>query len=157
MPYYRCYRTKDDKYMAVGCIEPQFFAIMLEILKIGPDEFGGQNNPKEWPAQHATLEAVFATKTRNDWAALFDGTDACVTPVLNYLEAAEHPQNKARGGLTQNGPYIHPAPTPKFQTYSQTPNNDILAANSHRDEILAELGYDEETIATFKAASVIKP
>jgi len=75
MPYYRCYETSDGKYMAVGCIEPQFFALMLDILDINPDEFGGQNNPKHWPAQHKHLETLFMTKSRDDWAALFDGTE----------------------------------------------------------------------------------
>jgi len=98
MPFYRCYATKDDRYIAVGCIEPQFFALMLSILDIDASTFGHQHDPKEAASQHAKLEAIFASKTRDEWSDIFDGTDACVTPVLDYIEAASHKQNTARGG-----------------------------------------------------------
>ena len=112
MPYYRCYTTKDNKFMAVGCIEPQFFAEMLSKLEIDPQAFGPQNKPEHHAAQHQKLEALFASKTRDEWAVVFDGSDACVSPVLTYEEAADHPQNVARGGLTQQGPFIHPRSAP---------------------------------------------
>ncbi|MEE9347129.1 MAG: CaiB/BaiF CoA-transferase family protein [Robiginitomaculum sp.] len=96
MPYYRCYATADNRFIAVGCIEPKFFAIMLEKLGIDPSAFGGQNDPACRLSQRAQLETIFASQTRNHWAAHFDGTDACVTPVLNYSEAACHKQNSAR-------------------------------------------------------------
>jgi alpha-methylacyl-CoA racemase len=72
---------------------------MLSKLEIDPKEFGPQNNPKHHAAQHEILEKLFASKTRDEWAQLFDGSDACVSPVLTYEEAVEHPQNVARGGL----------------------------------------------------------
>ncbi|WP_418152962.1 CaiB/BaiF CoA transferase family protein [Litorimonas sp. RW-G-Af-16] len=68
MPYYRCYKTKDQRFMAVGSIEPQFFKLLLEKLEIAADEFGKQNDPKQWAQQHEKLEAIFATKTRNEWS-----------------------------------------------------------------------------------------
>lgn len=113
-PFYRCYETSDGKYMAVGCIEPQFFALMLSLLEIDANEFGFQMNPQEWPKQHQTLEQTFAQKTRDEWAKIFDGTDACVTPVLTYQEACEHPQNQARGGLNVKDGLVHPQLMPQF-------------------------------------------
>ena len=87
-PFYRCYGTKDGKYMAVACIEPKFFAAMLDVLGIADTDYGGQYAKGSWPAQHRLLEATFSTKTREAWSTLFDGVDACVTPVLDFGEAA---------------------------------------------------------------------
>jgi alpha-methylacyl-CoA racemase len=87
-PFYRCYMTADGKFMAVGCIEPQFFAAMMERLPIDAEAFGAQLDFGSWARQHEMLEDVFATKTRDEWEAIFAGTDACVTPVLDYVEAA---------------------------------------------------------------------
>ena len=146
MPYYRCYETSDGKYMAVGCIEPQFFALMLDILDINPDEFGGQNNPKRWPAQHQHLEKLFMTKSRDDWAALFNGTDACVTPVLTYLEAPSHPQNAARGGLDEHQGRIHPAAAPKFNSTQNDINYDLAIPGAQTRRLLMDAGLNEAAI-----------
>ncbi|MCD7107786.1 CoA transferase [Rhizobium sp. DKSPLA3] len=113
-PFYRCYRTSDHKFMAAGAIEPQFFARMLGVLGIDPVDFGPQNDPAAWPAQHRILEKVFASRNRDDWAALFDGVDACVTPVLDYLEAPSHPQNRARRSHLRAGDLVHPHEAPRF-------------------------------------------
>jgi len=117
-PYYRCYKTADEKFMAVGPIEPQFFAEMLKIIGVSAEDYGDQNNRKLWPAQHARLEKVYASKTRDEWAALFDGTDACVTPVLTLEEAHEHPHNKARDSHVDVGAFTHPHLAPRFSRAS---------------------------------------
>jgi len=158
-PFYRCYTCADGHFIAVGCIEPQFFAEMLRLLDIASDDFasddfGPQNDRARWPAQHQTLEATFASQSRNHWAALFDGTDACVTPVLDYVEAAAHPHNVARDALTQSGPFTHPAPAPRFGT-PIAPATDIAAAGSDSAAILQELGYDAATLARLKASGAI--
>ena len=93
-PYYRCYAAKDGGYMAVGCLEPKFYAQMLTLL--GLEDFGGQNDPALWSAQSQLLSKTFASKPRAHWEALFENSDACITPVLSYKEASHHPQNKAR-------------------------------------------------------------
>ena len=156
MPYYRCYATRDEKFMAVGCIEPQFFALMLEKLDIDPESFGGQNNPKNWPAQHAKLEAIFASKTRDEWAEIFDGSDACVSPVLSYIEAAEHPQNIARGGLKKERQFIHPGRAPKFASDADKFSNVISGANDHAAEILAIAGYEENKLDELRRQGILQ-
>jgi len=93
-PYYRCYETQDGGFMAIGCLEPKFYAEMLSLLAL--DGFGGQNDPALWPEQIEILRKTFAAQTRAYWEALFENSDACVTPVLTYEEAPHHPQNKAR-------------------------------------------------------------
>lgn len=155
MPYYRCYATSDAKFMAVGCIEPQFFAMMLAKLEIDADGFGAQNNPKNWADQHAKLEAIFASKTRDEWAQIFDGSDACVSPVLSYVEAAQHPQNVARGGLKKEGQFIHPGRAPKFASDEDSFSANVPGANDDSDEIMALTGYSDEKLKELRTAGII--
>ena len=154
-PFYRCYETADGKYMAVGCIEPKFFAQMLDVLEIEAADFGGQYDLKLSHTQHEKLEDVFAKQTRDHWAEKFDGTDACVTPVLNYVEAASHPQNVARGGLKQNGPFIHPRPAPRFESTDIKDEFQVSAKGSATRETLRGLGYDDALIERLIADKVI--
>ena len=154
MPYYRCYETQDGKYMAVGCLEPQFFAIMLGLLEIDPQDFGAQNDTEQHAEQHKKLEVIFAQKTRAQWANIFDGSDACVTPVLSFNEAPNHPQNQARGGLKQHGMFTHPRSAPIFGTNYEDEVFDIPSANSHAEELFDELGYSEDMITGLKAQNI---
>ena len=154
-PFYRCYETADGKYMAVGCIEPKFFAQMLDVLEIEAADFGGQYDLKLSHTQHEKLEDVFAKQTRDHWVEKFDGTDACVTPVLNYVEAASHPQNVARGGLKQNGPFIHPRPAPRFESTDIKDEFQVSAKGSATRETLRGLGYDDALIERLIADKVI--
>ena len=142
MPFYRCYATKDGKYMAVGCIEPQFFTIMLDRLAIDAGSFGGQMDKSKHAEQHARLEAIFATKTRDEWADIFDGTDACVTAVLDYQEAQNHPQNVARGGFKKAGPFTHARPAPVFNGKPAATNTDIPMSADDPIDVLNSLGID---------------
>lgn len=144
-PYYRCYETSDGLYMAAGPIEAQFFAIMLEKLEIDPAEFGGQNDFSKWPAQHKMLEATFKSKTRAEWAEIFEGTDACVTPVLDYVEALSHPQNVARGGLKRTNGRVHPRTAPAFAGRAE-PEFTIAPSGFHTREVLTEAGYSDPEI-----------
>lgn len=111
-PFYRCYTCRDGRFVAVGALEPQFHAALLAGLDLPPEAFP-QYDLAGWPTQHRRLEAIFATRDRDDWAAHFAGTDACVTPVLTLAEAPAHPHNAARGTFFgPGGP--QPAPAPRF-------------------------------------------
>jgi alpha-methylacyl-CoA racemase len=155
MPFYRCYETSDGKYMAVGCIEPQFFKVFLDLIEVDPDSFGGQMDKREHAAQHAKLEAVFKTKTRDDWAAIFTGTEACTTPVLDYIEAQKHPQNRARGGLNKHGMFVHSRPAPVFGADYDVPDPALASLNGARDDITAMLGYDTDKVAQLISAKIL--
>ncbi len=155
MPYYRCYKTSDDKFMAVGCIEPQFFAIMLETLNIEPGSFGEQNDKAAHAGQHAKLEEVFALKSRDEWAAIFDGLDACVSPVLDYVEAAEHPQNIAREGLKRSGPFTHPRTAPVFSRGLKDDPFAIPLKAAHTRQVLQEAGLNHTQIETLIDQNVV--
>jgi alpha-methylacyl-CoA racemase len=111
-PFYRCYACRDGRFVAVGALEPRFYAALLAGLGVPPDQ-APQYDPSGWPALHARFEALFATRDRDDWAGRFAGTEACVTPVLSLAEAPAHPHNAARGTFVDRG-LVQPAPAPRF-------------------------------------------
>lgn len=111
-PFYRCYACRDGRFVAVGALEPQFYAALLQGLDIPPEE-APQYDVAGWPGLHARFAAAFAARDRDDWAARFDGTDACVTPVVTPAEAPGHPHNAARGTFVDQG-VVQPAPAPRF-------------------------------------------
>lgn len=113
-PYYRCYRCADGRFVAVGAIEAKFFAEMLARLGISADEFGAQHDTSLHKGQMARLESEFAKKTMVDWAGIFAGSDACVTPVLTYEEVASDLHMAARSALTDVQGINHPAVAPRM-------------------------------------------
>ncbi|MFC4604880.1 CaiB/BaiF CoA transferase family protein [Rhodococcus kronopolitis] len=113
-PYYDTYETADGKYMAVGAIERQFYAVLLEGLELDPADLPGQNDAKAWPVLRKLFTERFLSKTRDEWAAIFDGTDACVTPVLTFAEAPDNPHIAARGSLVELDKVVQHRPAPRF-------------------------------------------
>ncbi|WP_295494670.1 CaiB/BaiF CoA-transferase family protein [Sphingorhabdus sp. EL138] len=155
MPFYRCYLTSDGKFMAVGCIEPQFFAAMMERLPVDEDLYGGQHDRTAWAMQHELLEDVFATKTRDEWEAIFAGTDACVTPVLDYVEAPSHPANAARQAFVQDGRWVHPQVAPRLATQPLATHFDVATKGGDYADILTEAGLGEHEISQLIAAGAV--
>lgn len=117
-PYYRTYETADGKYMAVGAIEPQFFAQLVAGLGLGADEIPGQFELTRYDEMREILTERFKSKTRDEWTKIFAGTDACVTPVLTWGEAAENEHLRARSTLVAVDGVDQAAPAPRF---SRTP------------------------------------
>lgn len=117
--FYDSYETADGKYVAIGAIEPHFYAHLLKVLGLGDDAgFAAQFDGSRWPALKDRLTAIFRTKTRDEWCALMEGTDICFAPVLSLSEAPAHPHNVARNAFVEVGGMIQPAPAPRF---SKTP------------------------------------
>jgi alpha-methylacyl-CoA racemase len=117
-PFGRAYETADRRHVVAAAIEPKFYAAMLEGLGLDPATLPRREDPRNWPALHERLAAAFRTKTRDEWARVFEGRDACVTPVLDMSEAPLHPHNVARGAFTTQQDTPVPAPAPRF---SRTP------------------------------------
>lgn len=117
-PFYRTYACADGKFVAVGPIEPQFYAILRDKLGLSDALFDRQNHKGAWPAMRARLAEAFAKKTRDEWAAAFAGSDGCVTPVLDLAEAPRHAHFEARQTFVNRGG-MQPAPAPRF---SRTPS-----------------------------------
>jgi alpha-methylacyl-CoA racemase len=115
-PFYRCYPCADGRYVAVGAIEPQFFRALLTGLSLDPAAID-QHDRSRWPQVAALIADRFATCSRDEWAAHFEGTDACVTPVLTMPEALVHPSNQSRRAHVEFEGLLHPAVAPRF-TYN---------------------------------------
>ena len=157
-PYYRCYTTADEKYMAVGCIEPQFLSAMLTGLGVSVSEYGAQHDETQYPQQIAMLSNIFAKKKQQEWVAVFDGTDACVTPVLSYKEAAVHPHMQARSALTDMDGLLHPANAPVFSGVSSDPDTNMPDDGQHTRAILESAGFDEAKITKLlDLGAVVQP
>lgn len=141
-PFYGVYQCADGKFLSVGAIEPQFYALALNILGLAPDALGPQHHQPDWPAGRAKLAAIFATRPRDDWAALFNGTDACVAPVLTLAEAASNAHMAAREVLTPEAGHFCPAPAPRFSRTPSTLKTGYAAAGEGGAEMLASWGVN---------------
>jgi alpha-methylacyl-CoA racemase len=113
-PYYDSYETRDGLYMAVAPIEPRFYELMVEGLGLRIEDLPDRDDPANWPRLKRLFADIFRTRTRAEWTEVFDGTDACVTPVLSITEATVHPHNTARGTYPGAFGVTQPAPAPRF-------------------------------------------
>lgn len=113
--FYDTYETSDGKWISIGSIEPQFYALLLEKTGLkGDPAFAPQMDPRVWPDLKARLAALFLTRTRDEWCAIMDGTDICFAPVLSLREAPKHPHNTARETFVEDEGMVMPAPAPRF-------------------------------------------
>lgn len=120
--FYDSYETADGKYVSIGSIEPQFYALLRDKAGLVEDaDFDAQLDPRRWPALKAKLAALFRTRTRDEWCALMEGTDICFAPVLDFDEAVAHPHNVARGTFVEAGGVVQPAPAPRYSGLTLTP------------------------------------
>jgi alpha-methylacyl-CoA racemase len=146
-PFYGTYETGDGKYVAVGAIEPVFWAALLAVLEIDLATFPDQMDRAAWPEMRAQLAEAFLTRTRDDWVMRAAGKDACLAPVLTMDEAWAHPQMTARNTFVEFGGLTHPAPAPRL---SRTPGQLRRPApepGAHRDEVLRDWGLGDEGTA----------
>lgn len=134
-PFYRCYETSDGEYMAVGAIEPQFFAALLTGLGLSPDEVPGQLDIGSYPRMYDVFAKRFASRTREEWTKIFAGTDACVTPVLTWSEAATNDHLNARSTVITAHGVEQAAPAPRFSRTPAGPVGPPPAATTPLTEI----------------------
>jgi len=140
-PFYQTYETFDGKYVAVGAIEDRFYAQLLEGLEIDPTSLPGQNDVENWPEIKLRFSQVLKTRRRDEWTAIFEGKDACVTPILELDEVAKHPHNRHRNLLVSIDGVLQPTPAPRL---SRTPGSVAKGGGSRGSntrDILVELGY----------------
>jgi alpha-methylacyl-CoA racemase len=136
--FYEVYETSDGGHMAVGAIEPQFYAELLRLLELDPAEFP-QFDRDRWPEFKERLAQIFRTRTREEWATIFEPAEACTTPVLGLFEAASHPHNVARDGFADVDGTTVPAPAPRF---SATPAELSSSEVAEGDEVLRRWGAE---------------
>ncbi|MEW9918022.1 CaiB/BaiF CoA transferase family protein [Marimonas sp. MJW-29] len=146
-PFYRCYTCADGKFIAVGGLEPQFYALLLDGLNLPADYVASQNDKATWPARAEEFARIFATRPRDAWADVFDGTDACVAPVLTFSEAKTHPHVAARGTFVSPGDVLQSAKAPRFGRSVPDDVTPPSAAGADTAEVLGALGLTDAEIA----------
>ncbi len=149
-PWYDVYETSDGKYVSIGSIEPKFYEDLIQRLGLNGQTLPAQNDRKGWPALRKVFSEKFKSKTRDEWCAAFDGSDACFAPVLTFSEAHRHPHNALRHTYVESGRVVQPAPAPR---YSRTPGA-IRRAPPERGEggrqALLDWGFSEAEVSSLK-------
>ncbi|MFV3371294.1 CaiB/BaiF CoA transferase family protein [Pseudomonas sp. NY15435] len=152
--FYDTYECADGRHIALGAIEPQFYAEFLQRCGIDDPQFQGQMDPRQWPALKEKLSALFRQRNRQQWCELLEGTDACFAPVLDWAEAAEHPHNRERGTYLELDGVLQPAPAPRFsRTPAATPTT--ASGDSQSAAVLRDWGLPQVRIDALKSAGVI--
>jgi alpha-methylacyl-CoA racemase len=155
-PYYEVYETADGLHMAVGAIEPQFYAELVRVLGLADDPlFARQNERSRWPAMKTAIAAAFRTRTRDAWAQAFHGVDACVSPVLDWTEAASHPHNRARSAFVDANGVLQPAPAPRLSRTPAALDRAPPRPGEHTRTALADWGFAGDEIEALLAVGAI--
>lgn len=148
--FYDTYACADDRYIAVGAIEPKFYAELLRLCGIDDPAFDSQMDPRQWPELKDRLAAIFRTRTRAQWCELLEGSDACFAPILDWDEAPVHRHNQARGTFVDIDGVTQPAPAPRFsRTPAETP---VSPAANHRDgeRVLSDWNVPPELVEALR-------
>lgn len=154
-PWYASYRTSDDQFICIGPVEPKFFRVLVDCLGLDREVVSWQYDTSKWPELRGLFEATFATKSRDEWRQLLEGTDACFAPVLEMQELAEHPHVKARRTIVSVDGIDQPAPAPRF---SRTPGaiaRPPSVAGTHSAQALSAWGVDEQAVRRLVADGVV--
>jgi alpha-methylacyl-CoA racemase len=153
--FYGVYQTSDGKYVSIGSIEPQFYALLLEKTGLAGESLPHQMDARHWVELRARLEAIFRTRTRDEWCAIMEGTDLCFAPVLGFDEVTKHPHMRARGTFYENDGAWQPAPAPRFSRSAPAQPATPVATGADTDAVLGGLGLGESEIVELRGAGVV--
>ncbi len=154
-PFYDSYETKDGKFVAVGALEPQFYAELLAKTGLGSEDLPKQMDRDGWPVLRQRFTELFKSKTRDEWDKVFEGSDACFAPVLTMTEAAAHPHIKARGTVVDFEGILQPAPAPRFSRTKAEITRGQAKPGAHTDEVLTEWGFSTDDLKKLRDAGAI--
>ncbi|MFF0492452.1 CaiB/BaiF CoA transferase family protein [Nocardia sp. NPDC004068] len=156
-PYYRTYRCADGKEVAVGALEPQFWAELVKRIGLADDPLMSRRDDRScWPQLQARLAEHFATRTRDEWVELTEDSDACLTPVLSLAESLADPHLRARNAFRNIDGSAHPAPAPRFRRAGERAPTPTPMVGEHTAAILADLGYSDDEVDALRAAGAIR-
>jgi alpha-methylacyl-CoA racemase len=151
--FYDTYQCADGKWVSIGSIEPQFYALLLEKTGITDPEFARQMDRSAWPALREKLATVIATKTQDQWSEIMGGTDVCFAPVLDLDEAPKHPHNVARETFVELGGVVQPAPAPRFSVTPGAIQGPPPGIGAHDREALLDWGFSQDEVAALTGAA----
>jgi alpha-methylacyl-CoA racemase len=153
--YYNVYETRDGKYVAVGSIEPKFYAELLRLTGLDREELPHQNERSAWPALTERLAAIFRTKTREEWCRIMEGSEVCFAPVLSMQEAPAHPHNRARGTFIEVDGVVQPAPAPRFSRTPSAIQRPPAKPGEHTEEALRDWGFSAAEVEELRKSGAI--
>jgi alpha-methylacyl-CoA racemase len=148
--FYDTYQCADGKWISIGSIEPQFYALLLEKTGITDPEFANQMDRSAWPSLKAKLQDVLRTKTQAEWCAIMDATDICFAPVLDLEEAPKHAHNVARETFVTVEGVVQPAPAPRFSATPGAIQGPPPRIGAHNDEALTNWGFTAAEVAALE-------
>ena len=154
-PLYNTYQCIDEEWICIGCIEPQFYALLREQLKLEDELWDQQWDRKLWPLQKKLLKNIFNKKTRTDWGNILGDLDVCFAPVLNLDEIMDHPHSKARGVFLAPGGNIQPAPAPRFSRTPGTIQSPPVRPGENNSEALERWGFEKNEIEALRNDRII--
>jgi alpha-methylacyl-CoA racemase len=153
--FYEVYETADGKYMAIGAIEHQFYAELLERTGLKDEDLPFQMDREQWPSLKDRFTALFKSKTRDEWQSILEGTDACAVPVLSMTEAPSHPHNVARQTFVVQDGVTQPAPAPRFSRTTAEIAGPAPAPGQHTEDALAAWGFTADEVAKLREAGAV--
>lgn len=154
-PFYDTYETADGRAIAIGPIEPQFYAELLDRIGADKDRFTGRNEPARWPDLKRELARLFKTRTRESWCEILESTDACFAPVLSLVEAPGHPHNRARGTYLELDGFLQPAPAPRFSRTVPEIRHGQRPAGADGERVLRAAGLTEYEIDALRRKNIM--
>ena len=155
--FYDVFECSDGRHVAIGAIEPQFYAELRRLTGLDKDpELDAQMDRARWPEMKEKFAAVFRTRTRDEWCALMEHTDACFAPVLSMAEAPTHPHNVARGTFTEVAGVMQAAPAPRFSRTPGSIDRPPAHAGQHTDEALADWGFGADEITKLREVGAVR-
>jgi alpha-methylacyl-CoA racemase len=153
--FYDTYETSDGKFISIGSIEPQFYALLLEKACLDPEVFREQGDASSWPELKRRLVEIFKTRSRDEWCELMEGTDVCFAPVLDFKEAPQHPHNVERSTYIEIEGLQQPAPAPRFsRSVCDTPAPPV-AEGADTEQVLEAWGFSDHDISHLRAAGAL--
>jgi alpha-methylacyl-CoA racemase len=155
-PFYDTYECADGTYVAVGALEPQFYAELLAKTGLGDEDLAAQMDRPGWPRLRSRLTELFKTKTREEWRAILEGSDACFAPVLTMSEAAQHPHIRARQTVVDRDGVVQPAPAPRFSRTRPEIRRPAPKPGEHTDPALADWGFSPAELAALRERGAIR-
>jgi alpha-methylacyl-CoA racemase len=154
-PFYGVYETADGRHVALGPLEPKFFAEFARRVGLPERYVRGQHDRSLWPEMRAAIAGIVRTRTRDQWSAQLEGTDACFAPVLSLDEAPSHPHALARASYVKVDGLTQPAPAPRFDRSVPDTPRPAPTTGAHTTEVLIEAGFDAAQLDALRAAGVI--
>ncbi|MBC8196013.1 MAG: CoA transferase [Acidimicrobiia bacterium] len=153
--FYDVYECSDGGWISIGSIEPQFYAELIDKLGLDPEVFAGQHDRSRWPELKQKVAAVVATRTRDEWDTILEGSDVCYAPVLDLNEATAHPHNVERGTFVDVAGLVQPGPAPRLSRTPGEVQGPPAHPGQHSDEILDLAGYDADEIIALRESGAV--